>query len=148
MYIIVYKNTKNILLYYPKKGELDLTELALDKTKSFYLPKLNKDCIECCYWQRGDKLELSKYNILEPTTKPTTINQIDLIILPGLCADTQRNRLGYGKGCYDKLLIESRAITIFPVPEELLFNLIPTEPHDQKADIVITPTQIIQQNLL
>ena len=140
----IYNQANNILLYYPKKGELDFTELANNPQKKFYLPRLEDNNIVCCLWEPLDELKLSKYSIYEPCTNPTSINNIDLIILPGLCADIQKNRLGYGKGCYDKLLTESRATTIFPIPDELLFERIPTDTHDQKADIIITPTKIIQ----
>ena len=140
----IFKQARSILLFYPKAGELNLTELASDKTKTYYLPRLQEDCIECCCWQQGDELKLSKYKILEPCTNATPIDQIDLIILPGLCADLQKNRLGYGKGCYDKLLQVSGAISVFPIPDELLFKQIPSEAHDQKPDIVITPTKILQ----
>ena len=139
-----YQDAQHILLYYPKANELNLTELALDSRKTFYLPRLQENCIECCRWENGDELKLSKYRILEPTTDATSIDNIDLIILPGLCADTQKNRLGYGKGCYDRLLKDCNALSIFPIPEELLFSGIPTETHDQKPDIVITQTKIIR----
>lgn len=142
--LIEYQNAQHILLYYPKVNELNLTELANDSSKTFYLPRLQTDCIECCCWQQEDELKLSKYKILEPITNATPIEQIDLIILPGLCADTQKNRLGYGKGCYDKLLQASKALSVFPVPDELLFTQIPSEAHDQKPDIILTPTKTIR----
>lgn len=139
-----YKTAQHILLYYPKTNELNLTELANDNTKTFYLPRLQGESIECCCWQKNDELKISKYKILEPITNSTSIDKIDLIILPGLCADTHKNRIGYGKGCYDRLLKDCNGVSIFPIPEELLFSDIPAESHDQKPDIIITPTKIIR----
>lgn len=138
-----YKEARVILLYYPKAGELDLTALAEDD-KAFCLPRIQQRILQACPWKVGDQLVLSTFQVQEPLTAAINPIEIDLIITPGLCADVQRNRLGYGKGCYDEFIPRTNAVTIFPVPDELLFNKIPTEPHDIKPDIIITPTKIIR----
>ena len=138
-----YKTAQNVLLYYPKENELDFRELAGDG-KKFYLPRIEKGVLIVCPWQEGDKLELSSFSVYEPVSAPVNEDVLDLVILPGLCADVRKNRLGYGKGCYDEFLPKCRAISLFPVPDELLFNSIPAEAHDVKPDMVLTPTQILR----
>ena len=137
-----YKEARVVLLYYPKVGELDLTALVEDD-KEFCLPRIEQRILQACPWKLGDELVLSTFQVQEPLTTAINPMDIDLIITPGLCADVQRNRLGYGKGCYDEFIPRTNAVTIFPVPDELLFNQIPSEAHDIKPDIVITPTKII-----
>lgn len=132
-----YQNADNILLFYPLANEINLLELIDDK-KTFYLPRINGLNIEICPYKIGDKLELSSFKTKEPISKSISINKIDLIILPALAADKQNNRLGYGKGYYDRLLANSNAITILPLPKELVFESIPTEPHDKIIDIILT----------
>lgn len=138
----VYKSAKNIMLYYPKKGELDLLTLADDK-KNFYLPRLENMEIVPCPWKQNDSLCLSSYKIWEPCTEPVPVEDIDLILIPGLCADIHKNRLGYGKGCYDRFLNKCRSFTIFAVPDELIFESVPVENFDKKVNIVISQHRVI-----
>ncbi len=137
-----YIEAKDVMLYYPKEGELNLLGLAGDK-KDFYLPRLDNTDILPCPWKCGDTLCLSRYKILEPYTEPVSAGDIDLIILPGLCADKNKNRLGYGKGCYDRFLEKCKAATIFAVPDELIFDAIPVEIFDKKADVIVSQCRII-----
>ncbi len=137
-----YMTAKNVMLYYPKDNELNLLSLA-DDNKVFYLPRLDGPNMLACPWKMGDKLTLSKYNILEPCTSPVDVDEIDLIIMPGLCADKNKNRLGYGKGCYDFFLETGRARTVFALPDELVFEILPFEEHDKKVDIIVTEKQVI-----
>lgn len=138
----VYNDAQSVMLYFPKAGELDLSGLVND-SKNFYLPRMNGNEIVPCPWNKDDKLVLSNYKIFEPCTEPAEPDDIDLIILPGLCADINKNRLGYGKGCYDSFLEKCKALTIFAVPDELIFDCIPVEAHDKKADIVVSQSRII-----
>ena len=139
-----YKPSKTVLLFYPKAGEIDITGLAINSDKNFCLPKTrNGEIIPCC-WNSDTQLKLGAYDIYEPCSEKIPQNNLDIIILPGLCADKNRNRLGYGKGCYDKFLANTDALTILPIPDEMLFDNIPAESHDIKPDIIITPTKIIR----
>ena len=140
--VSAYIEAEDVLLYYPKAGELDLLGLIEDN-KNFYLPRMTEDDIVLCPWQYGDKLLLSKYNIYEPLSEPVDFKKIDLIILPGLCADKNKNRLGYGKGCYDRVLEKSPGPTIFAVPDELIFENIPVDEYDKKADILVSQSMIM-----
>jgi 5-formyltetrahydrofolate cyclo-ligase len=51
-------------------------------------------------------LEISKFNIPEPIKSLAASEQtdFDLILVPGVAFDSKCNRIGYGKGFYDKLL--------------------------------------------
>lgn len=132
-----YKNAKHILVFYPLKYEVNLLPLIND-SKQFYLPRINGDILEICPYKINDKLTNNEYNIKEPNTQPIKTNLLDLIILPALAADKNNNRLGYGKGFYDKLLSKTDAKTILPIPKALVFDKIPTEKYDQKVNLVIT----------
>ena len=59
--------------------------------------------------------------------------------------DKSCNRLGRGKGYYDSLLKNTNAIKIGICYDFQLFESIPTEPHDIKMDIVITPSHIYRK---
>lgn len=138
-----YQNAKNVMLYYPKEFELDLTDLVVDN-KQFYLPRIEKGVLVACPWNFGDELKTSSFGVQEPLTQSVVPEVLDLIIAPGLCADISKNRLGYGKGCYDEFIPKTGSIVVFPVPDELLFNSIPSETHDVKPNVILTPTRIIR----
>ncbi len=132
-----YKFSQNILLFYPLEHEVNLLEL-INNEKNFYLPKIKDKTLEICPYQKGDSLKLNNFKIQEPLTKPVLSSKIDLIILPALAADIHKNRLGYGKGFYDRLLENTKATTVLPLPKVLIFEQIPTEEHDKTVDILLT----------
>nr|MBC8412083.1 5-formyltetrahydrofolate cyclo-ligase [bacterium] len=83
--------------------------------------------------------------------REATLQDVDLVIIPGTGFDTDGNRLGYGGGYYDRLLsIESKRLaqvehipTVALAFEEQIGEEIPAEPHDIKVDIIITDERTI-----
>lgn len=134
----LYKNAKNVMIFYPKEQEVDL-RILLNDNKNFYLPRVNGDNLEICPYNIGDKLEQSDLGIMEPISASININIIDLIILPALMADKEGYRLGYGGGYYDRLLkkINKNCKTITPLPTELITDKLPHESHDINTDVII-----------
>ena len=71
------------------------------------------------------------------------IDQIDIIIIPLLGYDTHGNRIGYGKGIYDKTLAQCNksckkiGLSFFEPEQEIPFDL-----HDIKLDFCQTPTSL------
>ncbi len=88
----------------------------------------------------------NRYGIPEPIERDNTINPIalDVIIIPLLAADSNGNRLGYGKGFYDRLLgnCSPEALRIglsFFEPTEVL----PNNEADEKLNFLVTPKRTI-----
>ncbi len=88
----------------------------------------------------------SKWGILEPEqeTDEVVLNDIGLIIIPGIAFDRSGGRLGTGGGFYDRLL----AGRICPTTVALAFdcqlvNAVPRQQHDVTIDIIITESQTI-----
>ena len=71
-----------------------------------------------------------------------------LIIVPALAVDRAGTRLGRGAGYYDRALAnvprfsQGGPLRVALVYEEELVDQLPHEEHDQKMDVVITPTAI------
>ena len=61
--------------------------------------------------------------------------------------DTKFNRLGYGKGFYDKTLCKIRKLKkIFVIGlgyDKQFVNKLPVEDHDQKLDFIMTEKRIL-----
>ncbi|MBE7710932.1 MAG: 5-formyltetrahydrofolate cyclo-ligase [Cyanobacteria bacterium SIG31] len=129
---------KNIMLFYPKQGEVDLLEILEDKSKSFYLPKINGENLLCCSYKRGDELCESCFKTKEPLTDSISDKILDLVIVPALAVDRNGYRLGYGGGYYDRFLQNISAMTLVCIPENLIVDTIYPDEHDVCIKKIIT----------
>ncbi len=135
----------NILIYHSLPDELP-TQQFLKKwngVKHFFLPRVNGVNLEILPYDES-RLELGSFYIEEPTgDNVVSPEEIDLIVVPGVAYDKNRNRLGRGKGFYDRLLATTKALKIGVGYDFQLLDEIPTEEHDVKMDFVITPRRFI-----
>lgn len=132
----LFKNSKNIMLFYPLKYEINLLGL-IDNEKNFFLPRTNGLNIDVCPYKKGDRLNVGSFGVKEPNTHPISAKILDLIIVPALVVDKQNYRLGYGKGYYDRLLTHTDAKTLVCIAKELVIENLPIEKHDKKVDIIL-----------
>ena len=91
--------------------------------------------------EKNDILKVNRYGILEPFKSSKVTPNIALV--PLLAFDKQKNRLGYGKGFYDKFLSRNKKInkTIITVGVAFSFqkyNKLPINNKDFKLDYIIT----------
>ena len=145
-----YKKAKNILFYVSYDGEVFthnvIKESFIDKKivvpisnnedYSLILSKLNsfEDLVE------------GRYGILEPKKEKIeeiSIDEIDLVIIPGIVFDLKGNRIGHGKGFYDRLLKNIKKPIIALAFEFQIIDKIPSEEYDKPVDIIITEKRII-----
>ena len=98
-------------------------------------------------WTPNDPLYVNKFGILEPkNTKKEFIP--DLIVVPLVAFDSQLNRIGYGKGYYDRKLkkikkMKKKAICIGAAYSFQKCKSIPTNKYDFKLDYIFTERGII-----
>ena len=96
-----------IALYYPSNYEINVFKIMKYFKKSqaiFLLPKIKEgNFLEFFKWTSRDVLEVNKFGIPEPI-KSKKIFSPDVVLVPLLAFDGEMNRLGYGKGFYDKYL--------------------------------------------
>lgn len=139
-----YKNSKTIALYTANGSEVDLKRLIINAIthKEVLIPVTNSH-IEFYKFTTFEDLKPAKYGILEPVTRFHPSADPDFIIIPGIAFDNNRNRLGYGKGYYDKYLKNSKAFRVGVCFDCQIASSIPEESHDVRMDIVITEKRII-----
>ena len=135
-----------ILMYHSLPDELS-THKFIDRwasKKHFYLPSVNGVNLDILPYDET-RLSLGSFQIEEPTGDDTTdINDIELIIVPAVAYDRQGNRVGRGKGYYDRLLTGSKATKIgVGYDFQLIEEGIDTDPHDVRMDVVITESHHI-----
>ena len=127
-----YKTATTLFAYMALPDEVDLTSVildALEKGKNVALPKIisqGENIIKFFYLDKSKKLteqtSTGTYNILEPDESlPATPDpaQKTLILVPGRAFTKEGDRLGRGKGYYDRFLSEkivgsSPTMTSFP----------------------------------
>ena len=94
-----------LALYYPSNYELDILKIVKNLKNHkivLLLPKIKTgNLIEFVEWSSEDVLIVNKFGIPEPIKKQKNLDP-DLVLVPLLAFDKEMNRLGYGKGFYDK----------------------------------------------
>lgn len=129
-----------VLMYHSLPDELS-TRGFLKKwgdRKHFFLPRVNGVNLDILPYEES-RLELGSFHIEEPVgTDTVDPSEIELMIIPAVAYDRRGNRLGRGKGFYDRLLSEAKATKIGIGYEFQLIDELPVEEHDIPMDMVIT----------
>lgn len=137
---------EKILMYHSLPDELSTIEFLSKwgKRKRFYLPRVNGVNLDILPYDES-RLELGAFHIEEPTGHETTDPaEIELIIVPAVAYDRRGNRLGRGKGFYDRLLRTTRATTIGVGYDFQIVDELPVEEHDVPVDMVISQCHFVK----
>ena len=92
----------------------------------------------------------NKLGILEPKEElPSfSINDLDVIIVPGLAFTRTGNRIGYGGGFYDRFLIKTNAVSIGLAFDKQVINKLPHNKDDSILDYIVTEKEIIKTEII
>jgi len=112
------------------------------------LPRCNKDVLQFVKIKSLKDLEVRTFNIMEPKAGLEIIDDVNsfhVIIVPAIGFDVDCNRLGRGKGYYDKFLsnVGSKSLRIGLAFDVQIAGRIPCNKKDESVDIVVTATRII-----
>lgn len=135
-----------VALYAGVQNEVRTDEIfmsSLSRGKEVYYPKTDNsgECIFFYKVESREHLTPGPYGILEPEGKGTKIDpkDLDLIIVPGIVFDHTGMRLGYGKGYYDKELVNVSSPKVgLAFYMQVLDEALPREKHDIRMDMIIT----------
>lgn len=135
-----------ILMYHSLPDELP-TRSFISKwsaRKHFYLPRVNGVNLDILPYDE-QRLALGSFHIEEPTGNDTvSMEEIELVVVPAVAFDRRGNRVGRGKGYYDRLLDGTRATKVgIGFDFQLLDEYIDAENHDVTVDMVITESDHI-----
>lgn len=144
---------KTILLYYSLPDEVGTTYLLeklssrLGGEKRVILPVVDGDDLILKEY-RPESISGGYCNIMEPEgDECVAAGEIDLAIIPGVAFDRGCNRLGRGKGFYDRLLPQLNCRTIGLAFGFQMVDEIPCEPFDRPLDMVITENALYKAPL-
>ena len=140
--------------YYPSNYEVNILKFLEEAAKKKFriaLPVV-KSSSNMCFklWIFKEPLYVNNFGILEPKNSKTEIVP-DLILVPLVAFDKQLNRIGYGKGYYDRSLekIKKNKKDMISLGIAYAFQKsksIPVNKHDFKLDYIFTERGIISSN--
>jgi 5-formyltetrahydrofolate cyclo-ligase len=145
-----FQTAASVLFFAPLPDEIDLWPLLEESLtkKAVALPCFDSD--NQSYKSRRVKnlsVEIisGHFGIREPAASCVEMppEDLDLILVPGVAFDLNGNRLGRGKGFYDRLLQKCRCKKAGVCFDAQLLQKIPAEPHDAKVDFILTPTRCV-----
>lgn len=136
----IFQQAKTVLLYHSLPDEVNTHELIpiACKDKTVLLPTVVGEELELHLYTPSASTHTGSFNIVESEGELfTDYANIDLAIIPGMAFDKSCNRLGRGKGYYDRLLPHLRCPLIGLCFQFQYLDSIPVEAHDRKVDIVL-----------
>lgn len=76
---------------------------------------------------------------------PTGIASADVVVVPGVAGGRDGSRLGRGGGSYDRALARARAgaVRVLLLWDGELSDALPRDEHDQRVDVIITPSTVL-----
>jgi len=134
-----------------KDNEVDtlaLIRLSLEGRKRVAVPVVRPGTRTLGHAEIRDlgQLQPGRWGLSEPGADHALwledLEEIDLVIVPGLAFDPCGNRLGLGGGYYDRFLALVRAPKVGLTYQALLLDELPAEPHDIRVDIVVTEAAV------
>ncbi len=150
-----YVKAEVVMVYLSLPAELDTSPLVLrawQDRKRVLAPKVSwnqRRMLPVEIRSLTDDLMESNMGIREPASGiPFPISMIDLVIVPGLGFDEHGNRLGRGRGFYDRFLAhpEFTGVACAMGFEEQLLPVIPTGPLDRSANMLVTDEKVRRFN--
>ena len=140
----VFSDASGVALYFPVNGEVDTREIfkkCVDLEKKVFFPKTLGSDLVFLRTRNIEELTPGAFAIPEPPAEAERAcgDELDLVLVPGVAFDFSGNRIGYGKGFYDRFLKD--------IPRQIRFGLayrfqvlesVPSDETDVKTGRIIT----------
>lgn len=145
------KNAENIMIFMDMKNEVKITKLMkLYPEKSFFISKItdskNREMKINRY--NENELVLHKFGYYESSSSDFyNENILDIVIVPAVVFDLEKNRIGFGGGYYDTFLKKIRGgnkkvLFIGICYDFQIIEKVPVEEHDVVLDFVVSESRI------
>lgn len=144
----VFRQARCIAVYYALPGEVQ-TARWIDRwfgKKTILLPVVQGDDLLLVPYQGRESMKQGAFGIWEPVVSAESDGggcPIDLLVVPGVAFDRRLNRMGRGRGFYDRLLATAQAPAVGICYDFQLFDEIPVEPFDKPMDGIVTEKEVI-----
>lgn len=146
--LATYRYAETLLLYYPVKGEIDVTPLisdALNAGKRVALPRCEShgSIMHFHYINSLSDLCEGRFGIMEPREDAELFTKDNIsgpcaVVVPAFSYDRDGYRLGYGGGFYDRYFGRAGISTVGLVYSEFVSDKLPHGRFDISVDILVT----------
>lgn len=145
-----YQQAEILLCYIDAKGEVitsDMIEHAWKNGKKVAVPRVHGDIMKFYFIESFEQLEKGCFGIMEPKCECrelTLVPDNSVVIMPGVAFDLKGNRIGYGKGYYDKYF--SNYPDVYKIAIAFSLQIVPgilPDSLDVAADCVVTEDKIM-----
>jgi 5-formyltetrahydrofolate cyclo-ligase len=145
----VFKKAKTIMFYMSKGGEVDTTPMikeAIERGKKVAVPIIltnERELAVSLISGNENELEIGLFGVKQPKKdkiRPINLENIDLVVVPGLAFDSKNNRLGRGGGYYDRFLkkLPNSAPTVGLAFDFQIVENLPVNSLDVKVQTLLT----------
>lgn len=140
----IYKDAKQIMLYMPLGNEtstLKIIDRAKSDGKTLVFPKTDAKTYEITpvLWDGKSGFLKETFSVSVPkNAELADMKKTDVVIVPGVAFDKSGGRIGFGKGCYDRLLSGFSGAKIGFCYDFQMAEKIPADIHDVKMDFLIS----------
>lgn len=147
-----FKQSNVIMCYMDFNNEVktkDFINLCFIMGKRVAIPyiKSNSEMVAVEIINIENDVVRGSYGILEPKNNAAEIEpkEIDFVITPGIAFDKEKNRLGYGKGYYDRFLekVKKNCFKVAIAYDFQILDSISKDNHDIPLDMIISEKRII-----
>lgn len=139
------KKRQKILFYYPLAMEVNIlkTLAKLRKNNDIYIPFMVEQSFKMVPFRLP--LKRKKFGIYEAGNTNRNIKKIDIAIVPVVGIDGNLQRIGFGKGIYDRFFeqLKKRPYIIFTQLEFCHTKKFICDDYDIAGDILLTPKKIM-----
>ena len=135
-----FREAATVALYWSLPGEVETWDFVQkwSASKRILLPVMQDGTLVLRPFTGRGHLVQAGFGIWEPAPgKEVPLEEVDLVVVPGMGFDPRGGRLGRGRGFYDRLLTVSRPFKVGVCFDFQLFDEIPAEPHDVPMDAVV-----------
>lgn len=150
-----YVRARGIACYVNKDSEVNTRHLirnALDREKRVLVPVIKKGEIELFFSELkdlGSDLAPGNFGILEPkpeAVRPVSLDEVDIIFVPGIVWDRDGYRLGWGRGYFDRAIkrLPSHVRSAGLAFNMQLINKVPRDQFDVPVNLVVTESRVIR----
>ena len=141
------KKKLKILFFYPLPYEADIlkTMKKMRKKHDIFMPFMQGESFKMVPFRLP--LKKKKFDIFEAGNTIKNNNKIDIAIVPAVGVDGNLQRIGFGKGMYDRFFakLQRKPYTIFVQPELCHTKQLICDIYDVSCDVLITPNQIVRK---
>ena len=141
----LYQNARCIYAYYPLGNEVDIRAVAEDALRSgkrVAFPKVFGETMRFFEVKGLEQLAPGTFGVMEPEEDLPADWETPLVLTPGVAFDRDGNRMGYGKGYYDRYFAERSGAVMIGVAYELqIAERIPVGLYDRGLDGIVTENE-------